>query len=147
MNLVLVFSCLFILLQLVRSQVLDLPPEHLPYHENEAGKCWGYESDCQTEYAFSQQVECSSETDLASGRPSKEIFFNEADFGYVKKRLDSMTVICEPQSPKESSLVCSRHLQFCSGRELLLDFTDLPKRRSELLRYSMTVLKDGETFG
>lgn len=143
MNLVLAISRLFILQQLVRSQVLDLPLDHLSYHGNEAGKCWGYEPDCQAVNAFSQQVECSSETDLASGRPSRDVFFDEADFGYVKQRLDSMTVICEPQSPKESSLVCSRHLQFCTGRELLIDFTDLPRRRSELLRYSMTVLKDG----
>jgi len=137
-------SCLFMLQSHVRCQSLDLPQEHYAYHYNEGGQCWGYEPNCSSVNSFSKKVECSSETDLTSGRPSKEIFFDEADFGYVKQRLDSMTVVCEPRNAKESSLVCSKHLQFCTGREILIDFTDLPQRRSELLRYSMTVLKDGK---
>ena len=89
----------------------DLPPEHTEYFLKANKKCWGYEEDCETENSYSKGVECETEIDPYSGRISRDIFFDEADFGYVRSRTNSFMSICEPGSPKESSLVCSKHLQ------------------------------------
>ena len=112
-----------------------LPVEHLPYYHKTSGKCWGYEPWCKKENSFSTDIECQTDKEPHNDRPSRDVFFDEADFGYVRSRLDSMMSICEPRSSRESSLVCSKNLQFCAGRKIVIDFEDLPKRRTELLRY------------
>lgn len=114
-----------------------LPTEHVEYHLKVSGKCWGYEDDCTTVNSFSQSIECETEVDPYSGRISKDIFYDEADFGYVRSRLRTMMSICEPRTSKDSSLVCSQQLQFCYGRKIVIDFSDLPARKSELLRYRL----------
>jgi hypothetical protein len=113
----------------------NLPPDHLDFYLKTSGKCWGYEEDCKPENSFSKEIECETEKDPYSGRISRDIFYDEADFGYVRTRLGSMMSICEPRNSQESSLVCSKHLQFCAGRKIFIDFEDLVNRKSELLRY------------
>ena len=117
------------------EQDLDLPAEHVEYHLKTSGKCWGYEDNCKTVNSFSQSIECETQLDPYTGRISRDVFFDEADFGYVRSRLQTMMSICEPRTSKDSSLVCSQHLQFCFGRKIFFDFTDLPARKTELLRY------------
>ena len=46
-------------------------------------QCWGYEEDCELENSYSSRIQCSSPEDV-------ETFYQEADFGYVRKRLDTM---------------------------------------------------------
>ena len=49
-------------------------------------------------------------------------------------------------SQTDSSLECSDHLQFCKGKNILVDFRDLVKR-SEPIRYHMDVLKKNVILG
>lgn len=47
---------------------------------------------------------------------------------------------------EDSSLECTKHLRFCRGRNLMLNFTDLSSRK-EQLRYKMDILKEGQFGG
>ena len=66
-----------------------------------------------------------------------ELFWTQADFGYVKEVVDSIVSLCRPQHkvrcehhvfllPTElqgdSSLRCSRNERFCIARHLYIDF-------------------------
>ncbi len=76
-----------------------LPKEHLQYFYKTEGKCWGYEPWCETE--FSAEIECDSDIDPHNReRKSRDVFFDEADFGYVRQRLRTMMSICEPRNSK-----------------------------------------------
>jgi hypothetical protein len=78
-----------------------LPKEHLQYFYKTEGKCWGYEPWCETENEFSAEIECDSDIDPHNReRKSRDVFFDEADFGYVRQRLRTMMSICEPRNSK-----------------------------------------------
>ena len=99
-------------------------------------QCWGYEEDCELENSYSSRIQCSSPEDV-------ETFYQEADFGYVRKRLDTMQTFCKPRSGSDGFLKCSEQLQHCSAKDLWIDFRDIPQRKG-LLRYSSDVLKRGQ---
>uniref|UniRef100_A0A6B2E8E9 EGF domain-specific O-linked N-acetylglucosamine transferase n=1 Tax=Phlebotomus kandelakii TaxID=1109342 RepID=A0A6B2E8E9_9DIPT len=139
----------------VTCKDLNLPESHVAYHLNrlsrvapDAKECWGYEDDCDREnYAFSQP-ECPGEhsTYIKDKETQRNTFFNQADFGFVRQQIREQTIICEPLFPGDSSLECSKYLRFCSGRNILVNFTDLLQRK-EPVRYHMDVLKEGEIAG
>ena len=126
----------FILLFL-KSMICEeekISEELWPYYIGE--KCWGYEKHCNKSFS-SELIQCSEKEDIP-------IFFKEADFGYVQKNLDSLSTICKARSNREGNLECSNQLQFCRGRNIWVDFTDLFHRRNENLRYSSEILKHGQ---
>lgn len=114
----------------------NVPHEHLKYykkdlqecHINEATcrhqkKCWGYEKDCKVKDYFSYPV-CD---DIHHGwaktlEEQQLLFWNQADFGYVKKRLDTMEFICKPVNEIDSSLKCSQNWDYCAVTNLYMDF-------------------------
>ena len=67
-----------------------------------------------------------------------ELFWTQADFGYVKDVVDSMMKLCKPQHKVRdvcsielnlmlgpqggSSLSCSKNERFCTARHLYIDF-------------------------
>lgn len=96
--------------------------------------CWGYEAGCETQ---NSNKTCPDE--------DYKDFHREADFGYVQQRLYSVKVMCEPEDEEnDSKLECADRLQYCSGKNIMVDFTNLPSRREELLRYSTDVLSKGQ---
>ncbi|CAB0010514.1 unnamed protein product [Nesidiocoris tenuis] len=152
---------------------LNLPETHLPYYfsnfpvigdecladdscpykdavtasRSGSKKCWGYERGCPKDAAYSRP-DCSGDHKgwVRSKEEQEDTFYRQGDFGYVKERLDEMSVICEPTFREDSSLECSKHLRFCRGRNIRIDFGRLANR-TELLRYKMDVLGQGDISG
>ncbi|XP_069062680.1 EGF domain-specific O-linked N-acetylglucosamine transferase [Pleurodeles waltl] len=146
---------------------VNLPEEHIPYflHNNrhiatickqdlqcpfkdqlkDLNSCWGYEKSCNTQHRFSYPV-C---THLDSGwandiETARQVFWKQADFGYVKERLDEMQILCKPMSSADSMLSCSSNLQNCRTTNLYLDLRS-PKRSSE--RFKEDFIQSGEIGG
>lgn len=147
--------------------VVNLPEEHIPYflHSNRhiatickqdlqclfkdqlktLKSCWGYEKSCSAQHRFSYPV-C---THLDSGwandiETARQVFWKQADFGYVKARLDEMQILCKPMSSADSMLSCSSNLQNCRATNLYLDLRS-PKRSSE--RFKEDFFQSGEIGG
>lgn len=147
---------------------INVPDTHLPYYfatfpnvaekcrndancpytkwlnENEVDtmKCWGYEPHCKAVNAFSRPT-CSGES--PTWTPSKDeqvkTFYSQADFGYVRKQIDDLRVLCTPLFPKDSILECSKYLRFCRGRNIMMNFT---KMSTQPARYKTDVLQRGQ---
>uniref|UniRef100_A0A8C2J5N5 EGF domain-specific O-linked N-acetylglucosamine transferase n=1 Tax=Cyprinus carpio TaxID=7962 RepID=A0A8C2J5N5_CYPCA len=128
---------------------LALPQQHIPFflHNNKRlaklckedplcpfkdalllkKACWGYEKSCSPEHRFSYPV-CTS---LDSGwYAAQELFWKQADFGYVRERLSEMKTLCKPLTPGDSSLKCTSHMRFCRAINLYLDLRS-PRRGHE----------------
>ncbi len=119
-----------------------LPEYQKPFFFLRDQKCWGYEPGCDKSNSFSQKIKCSHPEDV-------EVFYKEADFGYVAKRIATLETMCEPEVDDEadsSLLRCSEQLQYCQGKRLWLDFRQLPERKG-VLRYATDVLKRGQIGG
>ena len=48
-------------------------------------KCFGYEKQCDINESISKRIQCTKSEDVKT-------FFNETDFGYVKKRINTMDI-------------------------------------------------------
>uniref|UniRef100_A0A8D8YSF6 EGF domain-specific O-linked N-acetylglucosamine transferase n=1 Tax=Cacopsylla melanoneura TaxID=428564 RepID=A0A8D8YSF6_9HEMI len=128
------------------EQCKQLP--HCPFSSvTKTDRCWGYESDCTKENAYSYP-HCPGDHKgwVKTKQAQFETFYTQADFGYVKEQRDELTVLCEPSSVEDSSLECSKHLRFCRGRNIYMDLTSLMMRK-EPIRYKMDVLKSGQIGG
>ncbi|CAL9705033.1 unnamed protein product [Knipowitschia caucasica] len=146
---------------------ISLVPEHIPYflHNNrkvaklclkdplcpfrEAAKdkprCWGYEKDCDPKKGFGFPVCTKVDTGWAhSLEEAQDVFWKQADFGYVKERLSEMKVLCKATRPGDSSLKCSSHTRFCKATNLYLDLRS-PRRGHE--RYKDDFIQKGEIGG
>ncbi|XP_054283091.1 EGF domain-specific O-linked N-acetylglucosamine transferase [Macrosteles quadrilineatus] len=146
---------------------INLDPDHLRYFFNmykELGEacmkddcplkeyvgrpgCWGYEGVCPQNDTYSVP---SCPGDHKGWVPSKkdqiQTFYTQGDFGYIAEQQKELMVICEPNFLSDSSLMCSKHLRYCQGRNIMVDFRDLINRK-EPIRYKMDVLKEGEIGG
>ncbi|XP_072175614.1 EGF domain-specific O-linked N-acetylglucosamine transferase-like [Diadema setosum] len=125
----------------------DLPPSHYPYffrNDKEAAKscrqdascpykdsldrssCWGYEAGCLKEDYPSYPV-C---TEFARGwsaniEAQRDVFWTQADFGFIKNTLASMKTICQPEKEGDSMLRCSEFIRHCQVKNLYLDLRNL----------------------
>ncbi|KAG8007457.1 EGF domain-specific O-linked N-acetylglucosamine transferase, partial [Nibea albiflora] len=61
---------------------------------------------------------------------ARELFWKQADFGYVKERLSEIKTLCKAIKPGDSSLKCSSHTRFCKATNLYLDLRK-PRRSHE----------------
>ena len=158
--------CLFVSFQILiitkhnnakESQYPSLPENHLPFHNaqinieksSKNGQiCWGHESNCDFENSFSANF-TRCEPSAPDTEKSRQMFFNEADFGYVKQRSEDLLNICSSseQDSSKSSLKCSNQLQFCVGQNIRIDFRDIERKSDGSLRYNMNVLKHGQITG
>uniref|UniRef100_A0AAR2K8U3 EGF domain-specific O-linked N-acetylglucosamine transferase n=1 Tax=Pygocentrus nattereri TaxID=42514 RepID=A0AAR2K8U3_PYGNA len=162
----------FLCLLAIRSSgalgsALSLHPLHLPYflHNNRRvakvcredplcpfrdalwvkESCWGYEQNCSPVHRFSFPVCTSVDSGWANSvQAAQELFWKQADFGYVRERLSEMKTLCKPLTPGESSLKCTSHLRFCRATNLYLDLRK-PRRGHE--RYKEDFLQQGEIGG
>ncbi|XP_067244434.1 EGF domain-specific O-linked N-acetylglucosamine transferase isoform X3 [Chanodichthys erythropterus] len=146
---------------------LALPQQHIPFflHNNKPlaklckedplcpfkdallfkKACWGYEKSCSAEHRFSYPVCTSLDSGWASSiQAAQELFWKQADFGYVRERFSEMKTLCKPSSPGDSSLKCSSHMRFCRATNLYLDLRS-PRRGHE--RYKEDFLEQGEIGG
>uniref|UniRef100_A0A8C2EGU3 EGF domain-specific O-linked N-acetylglucosamine transferase n=1 Tax=Cyprinus carpio TaxID=7962 RepID=A0A8C2EGU3_CYPCA len=146
---------------------LALPQQHIPFflHNNKRlaklckedplcpfkdalllkKACWGYEKSCSPEHRFSYPVCTSFDSGWANSiQAAQELFWKQADFGYVRERLSEMKTLCKPMSPGDSSLKCTSHMRFCRAVNLFLDLRS-PRRGHE--RYKEDFLEQGEIGG
>ncbi|KAI8511525.1 hypothetical protein Bbelb_106250 [Branchiostoma belcheri] len=128
---------------------LNLPESHLPYffsshhalartceqddecpYKEYLGKkvCWGYEKNCKKKNRFHNPTCTIANTGWGSARTVEEnadLFWKEADFGYVWERLQEMTVMCKPKEEGDSSLSCVKHSRYCRATNIYMDFANL----------------------
>ncbi|KAK6473982.1 EGF domain-specific O-linked N-acetylglucosamine transferase-like isoform X1 [Huso huso] len=153
--------------QLFNYSSIVLPEEHIPYflHNNKhianackdellcpfkeylktSKSCWGYEKDCLPENRFSNPVCSSLDSGWASTiQAAEDIFWKQADFGYVQERLNEMKTLCKPIKPGDSSLSCTSFTRYCRGTNLYLDLRH-PRRSHD--RYKEDFLQAGEIGG
>uniref|UniRef100_A0A3Q2E4Z0 EGF domain-specific O-linked N-acetylglucosamine transferase n=1 Tax=Cyprinodon variegatus TaxID=28743 RepID=A0A3Q2E4Z0_CYPVA len=146
---------------------ISLPPEHLPYFLSNNKRiaklcrqdplcpfkdalqnpsvCWGYEKNCDAERRFSYPVCTKANSGWArSLDAAQELFWKQADFGYVKERLSELKTLCKAREPGDSSLKCSSHARFCRATNLYLDLRN-PRRSHE--RYDEDFIHTGEIGG
>ncbi|XP_067003834.2 EGF domain-specific O-linked N-acetylglucosamine transferase isoform X2 [Anabrus simplex] len=147
---------------------INLPKEHIPFYfksfpamaelcqndescpykdQLDKDVCWGYEPGCKFQNSYSIPS-CPGDHKgwVKTKQDQLNTFFVQGDFGYIREQIQEMMVMCEPLFVDDSSLECSKHLRFCRGRNLLLNFTSLASR-SEPLRYKMDVLNEGDIGG
>ncbi|XP_072307772.1 EGF domain-specific O-linked N-acetylglucosamine transferase [Eucyclogobius newberryi] len=152
--------------QLDYSRV-SLPPEHIPYFLNnnkrvaklcrkdthcpfkealeDKSSCWGYETNCDPKKSFGYPVCTKVDTGWARTlEAARDVFWKQADFGYVKERLSELTVLCKAKQREDSSLKCSSHARFCKTTNLYLDLRN-PRRGHE--RYRDDFLLQGQIGG
>ena len=134
-----------VLFMTMRSLVLsDLPKSHLL----DSPSCWGYESACTTKDRVSRPHCNEGATGWPGEEDPLELFYKQADFGFVRDRLNEMKTICEPLDNKfeiRSNLQCSKDLQFCLGKNIRLDFSSIAGRiQTENLKYRMDIFEPGD---
>jgi len=128
-----------------------LPESHILKQYTHSA-CWGHEIDCPKTATPAAHVDCSDATNtpfhLVGGKSASEAFFSQADFGYVGEFVSSLHNYCRPETQFDSSLTCTANLQFCSGRNIFIDFDHIMNRgKGRNLKYSMEVLARGKIGG
>ncbi|XP_044307926.1 EGF domain-specific O-linked N-acetylglucosamine transferase isoform X3 [Varanus komodoensis] len=146
---------------------INLPEEHIPYflYNNEhiamackqdprcpykkylkkLKACWGYEKSCRPENRFGYPACDYAEVGWASTiEEAQHTFWNQADFGYVRERMNEVKSHCRPKAVGDSSLECSRYLQYCRATNLYIDLRN-PKRNHD--RFNEDFFKKGQIGG
>uniref|UniRef100_A0A4X1VE74 EGF domain-specific O-linked N-acetylglucosamine transferase n=1 Tax=Sus scrofa TaxID=9823 RepID=A0A4X1VE74_PIG len=146
---------------------LRLPEEHIPFflHNNRhiatvckkdsrcpykkylenLKYCWGYEKSCKPQFRFGYPV-CTyvdmGWTDTLES--AEDIFWKQADFGYAGERLEELHVLCQAEEMNDSSLVCSRYLQYCRATNIYLDLRNIKRNHD---RFKEDFFQNGEIGG
>lgn len=76
------------------------------------------------------------------------MFYNTADFGYIKELRRELKPYCRPRSNfnSSSSLECTDFLRYCIGHNLVIDFNNV-KTLKEPLQYRDDILRPGDIEG
>uniref|UniRef100_A0A8C3YL64 EGF domain-specific O-linked N-acetylglucosamine transferase n=1 Tax=Catagonus wagneri TaxID=51154 RepID=A0A8C3YL64_9CETA len=120
---------------------------HCPYkkHLEHLKYCWGYEKSCKPQFRFGYPV-CTyvdmGWTDTLES--AEDIFWKQADFGYAGERLEELHVLCQAEETNDSSLVCSRYLQYCRATNLYLDLRNIKRNHD---RFKEDFFRSGEIGG
>ncbi|KAJ8259759.1 hypothetical protein GJAV_G00173080 [Gymnothorax javanicus] len=145
----------------------SLAQEHIPYFLNsnrkisklcredplcpfkdalqEGKACWGYEKNCAPESRFGSPTCTKVDPGWASSiQAAQDVFWKQADFGYIRERRNEMKTLCRPSNSDDSSLTCTSHMRFCRATNLYLDLRN-PRRGHE--RYKEDFLQTGEIGG
>ena len=111
------------------------------------GQCWGYESDCDWRPQL-DTVTCEPGVRGWDGTPDpRETFYKQADFGYIRGKLSTIKHYCSisDMSPESSELKCSDNMEFCSAKNVMIDFTKMTERvRTENMKYKMDIFGTGD---
>nr|CAB3242749.1 glycosyltransferase aer61 precursor [Phallusia mammillata] len=123
------------------KQECENDPE-CPYKEflKDQNSCWGYEDDCDVTNRFMNvTMDCSDDT-------SKERYFRQADFGFLRERLEEMKSreFCKPGLDQSAFLRCTKDSSMCEARNL---FVDLRKMRERIHDRRKVALESGEIGG
>lgn len=127
--------------------------DHYLHHFNlfKPRPCWGYEpfKECLRHQRFREEPTCLTSADPGfdpfEARRRSNLFHAQGDFGYVRWQRRQLQTFCEPRQghPEDGKLECSYNLQFCRGRNVMVDLRALANRTTPV-RYAMDVLTEGE---
>lgn len=137
------------LISVICNDASFLPQSHLVKQYTDSA-CWGHEANCPYN---TTHVDCSVayKTKLqhnVGDKSASDVFFSQADFGYLKEFISSLRTFCRPETQFDSSLTCSAYLQFCTGRNIFIDFAHIINNgKGQNLKYSMEVLAQGKIGG
>lgn len=140
----------------------DSPGTHSARTKNICGyvrrtglKCWGYESALgivcdQNDTIKYSECDGAPRAWARNKKEQEDIFFEQADFGYIKARADELTTFCRPKNTpnvsklfgKSSSLECTKYFRFCRAKSIMIDFQELNKL-PEPIKYRSDILDDG----
>lgn len=102
--------------------------------------CWGYEPGCSAQHRYSLAACPEGSAGWASNKQQQEqLFFNQGDFGFIRERKKTLSILCRPHKPGASLLECVRHMELCRAKNIRLDFqrllsmTGLVKYREDIL--------------
>ncbi|ETE70972.1 putative glycosyltransferase AER61, partial [Ophiophagus hannah] len=118
-----------------------------PYkkHLKKLKACWGYEKSCKPENRFGYPTCDYAEIGWANTiEQAQDIFWKQADFGYVKEKMKDVKNHCKPKNAGDSSLECSRYLQYCKAANLYIDLRH-PERNHD--RFNEDFFKKGQIGG
>ncbi|KAG8127983.1 putative EGF domain-specific O-linked N-acetylglucosamine transferase protein [Naja naja] len=118
-----------------------------PYkkHLKKLKACWGYEKSCKPENRFGYPICDYAEIGWANTiEQAQDIFWKQADFGYVKEKMKDVKSHCKPKNAGDSSLECSRYLQYCKATNLYIDLRH-PERNHD--RFNEDFFKKGQIGG
>ena len=88
--------------------------------------CWGYEANCSYETQLFDRPFCEGNPKPWVNTMEEKVdkFWRQADFGYVKDFLSTMSDYCVTDRSHRGSLRCSSNMRFCHARHLVLDFRE-----------------------
>ncbi|EDO30804.1 predicted protein, partial [Nematostella vectensis] len=96
--------------------------------------CWGYESRCSTPDKWYKRPVCDDSSGwrhYSSNEEKVNSFWTEADFGYVKKFIDSTKDVCKSGKVNGGSLQCSKELGYCTANNLYMDLRKGTRTQNE----------------
>ncbi|XP_068718831.1 EGF domain-specific O-linked N-acetylglucosamine transferase-like isoform X1 [Montipora capricornis] len=147
-------------------KALDIPPSHIQYFlgrkSNDQGfcvtgdcqdddpndfYCWGYEKECNDQSQFSKPYCIHHHVPWASTLEDQvKLFWEQGDFGYIKKMKNQVLELCQPKELGDSSLTCTTNLWYCHATDIYFDFKNL-KPDSSTDRFREDVFREGEVGG
>ncbi|KAK3584893.1 hypothetical protein CHS0354_023483 [Potamilus streckersoni] len=147
---------------------IKLYPEHIPFFFNNnpeiknlcsvnetcpykvalsMTKCWGYEKNCNVSNRMKTPLcDVEGQDGTVNLTSQLDMFWKQADFGYVNERLNEMKTLCTPNIQNDSSLDCVKYAQFCRGKNIYFDFRGANISQSKL-RYREDIFKAGQIGG
>ncbi|XP_029833694.3 EGF domain-specific O-linked N-acetylglucosamine transferase isoform X2 [Ixodes scapularis] len=117
-----------------------------PYKKQaNASVCWGYELGCDRR---SEPATCpGSANGWAEGKEAQlNLFFDQGDFGFIRERRKTLSLLCRPEQPGDSLLECVRHMELCRAKNIRMDFERLVGM-PEPMKYREDVLGPGLVGG
>lgn len=130
------------------------PAECLSNGECREDVCWGYEKHCNNSNRLFLPMCSEPARPWSHSMEAKhELFWTQADFGYVKEVVNSIVSLCKPQRKGGSSLRCSRNERFCVAQHLYVDFrrfdevASREKASHESGRFKENIFEHGEIGG
>ncbi|KAL3852257.1 hypothetical protein ACJMK2_015923 [Sinanodonta woodiana] len=119
-----------------------------PYKEDLLIKyCWGYEENCNVSNRMKTPL-CDglSKDGTADSASQLDLFWKQADFGYINERLKEKNRLCTPTTQNDSSLDCIKYAKFCRGKNIYFDFSGANISQSKL-RFRQDLFKAGQIGG
>ncbi|KAH7640385.1 hypothetical protein DERF_004951 [Dermatophagoides farinae] len=120
------------------------------FHRKSRLPCWGYEidsanvNDC---LLYKPICNGSSQSWATDSDEQMDIFFNTADFGYIRQQRNELQYYCLPNSHKQAaSLECTKYTRFCRAKNIFMNFRNL-LHLQEPIRYREDILDYGDIGG
>lgn len=110
--------------------------------------CWGYEKHCLPNIHYTYPKCSNHDSRWAKNIEGQEkLFWEQADFGYIKKKLDTLQYVCKPKdkTKNKSFLKCNENWEYCQGKNIYLDFSK--KTFKDNNRFNHELLATGEIGG